>query len=198
MNRLTRISPTLLGFTALATLMLLTRFHHEGSGHALPDASMAIFFIGGLMLQKGRWFSALMGLAVVIDALAINVMGVSGVCVSVAYGFLIPAYAVLWGGGRFAAHWQGANKNIAINLRFLLPMLAIVLFSTYLSYALSTLSFYALAGFAKEVTWSGFWQQMATYSPYALQSTLAYSAVMLAVVGLVHVIRDHKWSIARV
>src|SRR5690606_27401011 len=37
-------------FTALMLLMAATRFHHLGSALHLPDASLAVFFIGGALL----------------------------------------------------------------------------------------------------------------------------------------------------
>jgi hypothetical protein len=32
----------------LALMMAVTRFHHQGSAFALPDASLAIFFLAGI------------------------------------------------------------------------------------------------------------------------------------------------------
>jgi len=38
----------------LVLLMALTRYNHFGSSVALPDASYAVFFLGGLFLGRVR------------------------------------------------------------------------------------------------------------------------------------------------
>lgn len=87
----------------LALLMAATRFHHEGTPFALPDASLAVFFLGGWYLRQSRAFAGYLLGAFLIDYIAIAYMGVSDYCVSPAYGFLIPTYAALWWAGRWAA-----------------------------------------------------------------------------------------------
>lgn len=86
---------------ALALLMTATRIHHVGP---VPDASWAVFFLGGLFLRTWtRWaFPALMALAVAIDWLTIRALGLDfwqHCCISAAYWCLIPAHFVLWMGG---------------------------------------------------------------------------------------------------
>jgi len=89
----------------LAVLMVATRVNHWTP---IPDASWAVFFIGGFYLRNWtRWaFPALMALAVLIDYAVISRMGISfwdHYCVSAAYWFLIPAYFAMWAGGLFVA-----------------------------------------------------------------------------------------------
>ncbi|MET4727581.1 hypothetical protein ABIE09_001385 [Lysobacter enzymogenes] len=89
----------------LAVLMVATRVNHWAP---IPDASWAVFFIGGFYLRSWtRWaFPALMALAVLIDYAVISRMGISfwdHYCVSAAYWFLIPAYFAMWAGGLFVA-----------------------------------------------------------------------------------------------
>src|SRR4026209_2452433 len=83
-------------FAAFAAMMVATRFHHFGDVLHLPDASMALFFLGGLYLRKHWQFVSFIALAVVIDWIAIEHAGVSDFCVTPAYSFLLPAYGVLW------------------------------------------------------------------------------------------------------
>lgn len=91
---------------ALAALMLATRFNHFGSAFSLPDASYAVFFLGGLYLAKltrgsAIAFIALIAEAGMIDFYATSVQGVSDWCMTTAYWFLIPTYGSLWLVGRW-------------------------------------------------------------------------------------------------
>lgn len=96
-------------FAALAALMAVTRFNHFGSAVALPDASLAVFFLGGLYLARfGRAslfaFIALILEAGLIDYYATGIQGTSDWCMTPAYWFLIPTYGSLWLVGRWFVH----------------------------------------------------------------------------------------------
>jgi len=86
---------------ALAALMAATRMHHFGSALHLPDASLAVFLLAGFLVASPLFFGALLLEAGALDYVAITYMGVSDWCVTPAYWFLIPTYAVLWFAGRF-------------------------------------------------------------------------------------------------
>lgn len=95
-------------FAALAALMAATRFDHFGSAVSLPDASYAVFFLGGLYLARSARasmaaFIALILGAGLIDYYATSVQGISDWCMTPAYWFLIPTYASLWFAGRWFA-----------------------------------------------------------------------------------------------
>ena len=97
---------------ALAALMAATRFHHFGSAFHLPDASLAVFFLGGLYLRRTAAFGAYIGLAALLDYVAIVHGGVSDWCVTPAYAFLLPTYACLWWAGVWCSRhdrhgWRG-------------------------------------------------------------------------------------------
>lgn len=97
-------NPLRLVALALVVLMVLTRFGHFGELSRLPDASWAVFFVGGLLLRDARAFAAFFGLAWVVD-LASFASGTPVDCFSLAYLFLVPAYGLLWFAGRRAASW---------------------------------------------------------------------------------------------
>jgi len=93
-------------FALLATLMAATRFSHFGSAVSLPDASLAIFLLGGMYLSRSsRWaivaFSVLIMEAGTIDYYATSVLGVSDWCMTPAYWLLLPVYGSLWLVGRW-------------------------------------------------------------------------------------------------
>ncbi|MGC2164678.1 MAG: hypothetical protein WA632_01540 [Gallionella sp.] len=106
-------------FAILASLMAATRFDHFGSSVALPDASYAIFFLGGVFLTLSRrlsvaLFTALILEAGLIDVYATSVQGISDWCMTPAYWFLIPTYASLWLSGRwFSSKHSLQGKGLA-------------------------------------------------------------------------------------
>jgi len=95
-------------FSALAALMAATRFDHFGSAVSLPDASYAVFFLGGLYLARTSRASIAAFVALVLEAgsidyYATSVQGISDWCMTPAYCFLIPTYGSLWLVGRWFA-----------------------------------------------------------------------------------------------
>jgi hypothetical protein len=124
---------------ALAALMGLTRFHHFGSSLNLPDASLAVFFLVGLVLA-GRWFVPFVALAAAIDYAAIGWGGVSDYCVTPAYAFLLPTYAAMTFGGMWA------RRAAALGLADLPRMALAALLSTALAFVISNGSFYFFSG----------------------------------------------------
>ena len=99
MTSITR--PRLALFAVLALLMAATRLNHFGM---VPDASWAVFFLGGFYLWSNtRWaFPALMVLAVAVDYVVITGTGASfwsHYCMSPGYWMLLPAHFALWAAG---------------------------------------------------------------------------------------------------
>ena len=91
----------------LVLLMLGTRINHFAP---IPDASWAVFFIGGFYLRGWtRWvFPLLMVLAVAIDWAVISGQGMDfwgHYCVSSGYWALVPAYFAMWAGGMLLRYW---------------------------------------------------------------------------------------------
>src|SRR5487761_909192 len=91
----------LAGFCALAALMVVTRSGHLGTAWSPPDASWAVLYLAGFYFAgEGRWaLPALLCTAIAVDFIVIRDFGVSSYCVTVAYVFMLPAYALLWLGG---------------------------------------------------------------------------------------------------
>lgn len=124
---------------ALVALMAATRMHHFGSALHLPDASLAVFLLAGFFFASPLLFGALLLEAGALDYVAITHLGVSDFCVTPAYGFLIPTYAVLWLSGRYYAriHQHGLRSLgvfagiafAAVNVAFLISNGAFYLFS---------------------------------------------------------------------
>lgn len=130
---------------ALVGLMALTRFNHFGSTAALPDASYAVFFLGGLFLGRVRGALAILALllveAALVDYYAINFAGVSGWCVTQAYGFLVFAYSALW----FVGRWYAPRHDLS--LKGLLGLFAAAVGAGSMAFVIANVSFYLLAGY---------------------------------------------------
>ena len=128
----------------LVLAMALTRFNHFGSSVALPDASLAVFFLGGLYvsnLPKARWvFAALLVEAALIDCYAITILGTSDWCVTPAYGFLALAYAALW----YAGHWFSPRHTLTG--RNLLGMFTVATVASIFAFVISNVSFFLFSG----------------------------------------------------
>ena len=121
---------------ALIALMAATRMHHFGSSLHLPDASLAVFMLAGFLVSSPVFFGILLIEAGLLDYVAVAHMGVSGYCVTPAYWFLIPTYAVLWVAGRYCrqAHrgsigFYSAISFAAVSAAFFISNFAFYLFS---------------------------------------------------------------------
>jgi hypothetical protein len=98
--------------SVLVLVLAATRVNHFA---AIPDASWAVFFIGGFYLAGWtRWaFPLLMVFAVLVDWIVIRSSGLDfwqHYCVSPGYWLLLPAYFSLWAGGMLLGrNYQGAR-----------------------------------------------------------------------------------------
>lgn len=164
-------------FATLAALMAATRAYHFGAALHLPDASLAVFLLAGFYLP--RWaFPVLLIEAGLVDYLAISYGGVSGWCFSPAYWFLIPAYLVLWFGGRFyAARYQ-------FSLRGMAEFAGIAFIATGAAFLVSNASFYLFAGYFAEMPAAQYGAQVAQYFLPYLQSAFLY----LIAAALLHIV----------
>lgn len=162
----------------LAALMAATRFHHFGSPLHLPDASLAVFFLGGLALGNGVLFAAFLAEAALVDWLAIAYGGVSGWCVTPAYAFLAPAYGCLWASGVWCA---GRPRD---RWREWVRLAAALAAGTALWFLISNAGFYAFAGYFGELSAAEYAARVAKYFPPYLTGTAAYVAAALAAATL--------------
>lgn len=173
-------------FTLLAALMVATRLNLPASiTHfgPVPDASWAVFFIGGFYLRSWtKWaFPMFMALAVLVDYVVITGQGMSfwaHYCMSAAYWFLVPAYFALWFGGMLARrfHSDANGKSLAI-------LLASLFGAVVVCHLLSQGSFYWLSDSVLEPTFAGWWKNYTDWFLPYLRTTAIY--VGLAVI--VHV-----------
>lgn len=166
--------------TLLAALMAATRINHFAP---VPDASWAVFFLGGVYLSTStRWaFPLLMALAVAIDYLVISRSGVSfwqHYCVSAAYWFLVPAYFSMWAGGMWLR-----RGGIANDLRTLGRASLALVASVVVCQLIAQGSFYWVSSSVAHPTVAGWFQNYAQWLLPYMQT----AAVYVAGGALVHV-----------
>ena len=163
----------------LIALMALTRFHHFGDTFSLPDASLAVFFLAGFGFAKRWWLLAFLMLqAAFIDYIAITHFNVSSYCVSAAYVFLIPTYAVMWFAGSYC---QKFNALTASDIALSMGVMAL---ATTTAFLISNGSFYLLSGRYPDSSWTQYIDRVMQYYPLYTSSALIYGVVGLLVIKL--------------
>ena len=122
----------------LAFFMLLTRGSHVLTAVSLPDASLALFLLGGLRLKRLGWFAAFFALATVIDFGAAAFDPAQGFCLTNGYWGLIPAYGAMWLGGLWLANRKDAFEAV--------PYALVSLLTTFVAFVISTQTYYLFSG----------------------------------------------------
>lgn len=178
MKPLTRSSFTAV-FALLVAAMVLTRFKHFGDIAHLPDASMAIFFLGGLWLRRHLAFVGLVVLAFAIDEVSVHALGVSDFCMTAAYAFMPLAYAALWYARRaFAPFLRESPAGYA-------GAFGVALLASVVSFGISNGAFYWLSGSYAQPHVAEYLARLAQWAPLFVRVTMSYVAVaLLAQAGL--------------
>ncbi len=161
----------------LIAVMALTRFHHFGDVLHLPDASLAVFFFAGFYRKKAL-FPFLLILAGLIDTIAIS-NGTSSWCVSPAYVFLIPTYAVMWLSGRYCSAFNSL-KMTELAMQF-----GVVTLATSAAFAISNGSFYLFSGRYVDLSWGQYFARVAQYYPPYVSSALLYMVLGYGIMTLI-------------
>jgi hypothetical protein len=89
-------------FAALVILMALTRNSHSLTSLNFPDATFAIFFIGGYSFKNIRWFNFFFLFSTLIDATTSLINPSMNLWHNISYFGMIFAYVAMWLGGFFA------------------------------------------------------------------------------------------------
>src|SRR3989344_8561943 len=137
MNALSKTLPSAKHFgiaVAITFFMLLTRGSHVLTAISLPDASLALFLLGGLFLKRAGWFAVFFVLATVIDFGAAALDPAQGFCLTNGYWGLIPAHGAMWLGGLWLSKKQDAFAAV--------PYAAVSLVTTMIAFVISTQTYY--------------------------------------------------------
>lgn len=137
LNRLS-LNQKLAAAAVIAFFMLLTRGSHVLSAVSLPDASLVLFLLGGLLLGRAAWFVLFFILASVIDFGVAALDPWQGFCLTDGYWGLIPAYGAMWLGGRWLAKRGDAFAPLTYAV--------VALTTTLIAFVISTQTYYLYSG----------------------------------------------------
>jgi len=171
-------------FVLLSLSMAVTRFLHDGGAGLLPDASWAVFFVGGFYLSREwRWVLGLLLIeAVGVDGVAFRYYGLDNYCATLAYWFIVPAYSVLWlGGAWLRRHYQQAPIDLA-------RLTASLLVSVTVCYLITHAAFYWLAGRVEHPSIADWWSELMRWYGHFLGVAGTY----VALAALVHVVQTQR------
>ena len=173
---MTRTVSTVAVAAVLLAAMAATRSHHFADLIGPGDASVAAFFLGGLLLRRVGWFALFAGVAGLIDLVA-PWGGVSAACVTPGYALLLPAYGALWLAG-------GRATGLLESVPGLLRGTAWLVAGTVAFFAISNLGFYAFSPAVAELTVMEFAGRVAVYLPGYLAQAFLYGAFGLLLARL--------------
>lgn len=170
---------------ALVAMIASTRMSHFGSANLLPDASLAMFLLGGIMLGGVSGFIVLMLTTFGLDIYMAQTASEAAWCFSPAYAGLIPTYAVLWLTGMALAQQR----------RFAQPLIALPasIAAVGVAFLISNGFFFALSGVASSVSSSEFILAVVPYFPAYLTSAMLYLAPALIAAALWRKSRLAAW-----
>ena len=169
---MTRTAQTTLVAIALLAVMAATRSHHFTSLLGPGDATLAAFFLGGLFLRRATWLALFLGMAGLIDFVAVQ-GGTSAWCITPGYALLAPAYGALWLAGRWST---GALRSPAGLLR----SAGLLAGAVAVFFVISNVGFYAFADAVAGMSAIDYALRVATYLPGYLVQAFAYSGAGLA------------------
>jgi len=143
----------------------------------LPDASLTVFFFAGFYRKKAL-FIFLLALAGLIDYIAIA-NGTSSWCVSPAYVFLVPTYAVMWFAGRYCSAFK------SLKMTELATQFGVVTLATSAAFTISNGSFYLFQVAIRDLSWGQYFARVAQYYPPYVSSALLYIVLGYGIMKLV-------------
>ena len=150
-------------YILLLLVMSITRGSHLLTSVSLPDASFALFLIGGMFLTKPKWFISLFILSVVIDLATLSINSSYQIPINFGYWGLLPSYGIMWFFG----------SRIA-NTKSFLKFMAFGVISTLITFVISTQTYNLLSGTFPDITIRESIQTGWEYLPQSLIYTMSY------------------------
>ena len=150
-------------FFLITLCMILTRGSHVISPFALPDASFALFLIGGMLLKKPKWFISLFAFSFVIDLITLSVNTIYQIPINLGYLGLFASYGIMWFFGLRIANTKSFQKFIALGV-----------LSTLIAFLISTQTYNLLSGTFPDITIKQSIQTGWEYLPQSFIYTMSY------------------------
>jgi hypothetical protein len=150
-------------YILLLLVMSITRGSHLLTSVSLPDASFAIFLIGGMLLKKPKWFISLFILSVVIDLATLSINSAYQIPINFGYLGLLPSYGIMWFFGLRIA-----------NTKSFLRFAAFGVIATLITFVISTQTYNLLSGTFPDITIKESIQTGWEYLPQSFIYTMSY------------------------
>ena len=160
----------------LALAVLVTRSAQFASVFALPDATPAAFFVSGCQIASAWAMLPLFVVVAIADQLAFA-NGVSSACMTPAYAFLVPAYAVLWSAGR-------CSRALSVGARWWPRALIMLAVACVVAWLIASGSFYAFSGRYAQMTAADYFAATLPYLVPHLGWTVLYGTLGLLALRL--------------
>jgi hypothetical protein len=159
-------------FTFLLSLMVLTRGDHLLTSVSLPDASFALFLIGGMLLKKPKWFISLVFFSVVIDLVTLSMNSTYQIPINLGYLGLLTSYGIMWFFGLRIANTKSFQKFIVLGV-----------LSTLIAFLISTQTYNLLSGTFPDITIKDsiqtVWEYLSQSFVYTMSYLMAYWGIQL-------------------
>jgi hypothetical protein len=150
-------------FFLITLCMILTRGSHVISPFALPDASFALFLIGGMLLKKPKWFISLFAFSFVIDLITLSVNTIYQIPINLGYLGLFSSYGIMWLFGSRIANTKSFSKFAAFSV-----------LATLIAFLISTQTYNLLSGTFPDITIKESIQTGWEYLPQSFIYTMSY------------------------
>lgn len=194
-----------LRISALLGLLVLTRATHLGSALHLPDAAAAVFFLGGFYFAGSALFSTaapgsqsrlrpslfwlFFGISVALDFSLFFAGRTSGFCLTPGYLAMLPAYWILWQGGRLVARSRASGTQLLLTGALSWAAVGSV------SYLLRNAAFYWFSGRYPDPNMAQYLERLSTYFLPFVTAPVVYLAAAAALhVLLARSQRQAIWS----
>ena len=152
-----------ISISIILLLMILTRGSHFLTDVSLPDASFALFLIGGILLKKPKWFISLFTISVAIDLITLSMNGAYQIPINLGYLGLLPSYGIIWFIGSRIANTKNFIKFTSFGA-----------LATLLAFVISTQTYNLLSGTFPNITIKQSMQTGWEYLPQSLIYTMSY------------------------
>jgi hypothetical protein len=150
-------------FTLITLFMVLTRGSHFLTSISLPDASFALFLIGGMLLKKPKWFISLFALSVVIDLVTLSMNTIYQIPINLGYLGLLASYGIMWFFGLRIGNVKSFSKFVALSV-----------LATLIAFLISTQTYNLLSGTFPDITIKESIQTGWEYLPDSFIYTMSY------------------------
>ncbi|MDC0183105.1 hypothetical protein OAJ43_03065 [Nitrosomonadales bacterium] len=157
-------------------LILLTRVSHELTLFSFPDASLIIFFAGGMFLKKIRWLMFFLAYIVCIDLYMINYSLLDKINLNIGYLLHLSIYPLCW---IVSKKLLSEKNNLNVTLFF-----SSIIFVIIMAYFISTSSYYFLSEWVHEPNIPGSYIFLKANFLHYIIPNLIYAFILFSIIQI--------------